>query len=91
MLSILLLYGCASIERGSKGVDRADGRDEKVTVKPRKEREFTEIRSAYDLESLLLPVLQYNNLSLSFDFFPRSGGGIGVSRLIRSMKLEGLL
>jgi len=28
---------------------------------------------------------------LSFDFFPRSGGGIGVSRLIRSMKLEGLL
>jgi len=28
---------------------------------------------------------------LEFDFFPRSGGGIGVSRLIRSMKMEGLL
>lgn len=28
---------------------------------------------------------------LSHDFFPRSGGGIGISRLIRSMKLEGLL
>ena len=28
---------------------------------------------------------------LNFDFFPRSGGGIGVTRLIRSMKLEGLM
>jgi len=28
---------------------------------------------------------------LSFDFFPRSGGGIGVTRLMRSMKLEGLI
>jgi aspartyl/asparaginyl-tRNA synthetase len=28
---------------------------------------------------------------LSFDFFPRSGGGIGVSRLMRSMEMEGLL
>jgi aspartyl/asparaginyl-tRNA synthetase len=28
---------------------------------------------------------------LNFDFFQRSGGGIGMTRLIRSMKLEGLL
>ena len=28
---------------------------------------------------------------LSFDFFERSGGGIGMTRLIRSMKLEGLV
>ena len=28
---------------------------------------------------------------LNFEFFPRSGGGIGVTRLIRSMKLEGLM
>lgn len=26
-----------------------------------------------------------------FDFFERSGGGIGVTRLIRSMKMEGLM
>jgi len=26
-----------------------------------------------------------------FDFFKRSGGGIGVTRLIRSMKMEGLI
>lgn len=26
-----------------------------------------------------------------FNFFPRSGGGIGMTRLIRSMKMEGLL
>lgn len=26
-----------------------------------------------------------------FDFFPRSGGGIGMTRLIRSMKLQGLM
>ena len=28
---------------------------------------------------------------LDFDFFKRSGGGIGMTRLIRSMKLEGLI
>ena len=28
---------------------------------------------------------------LDFNFFTRSGGGIGMTRLIRSMKLEGLL
>ena len=28
---------------------------------------------------------------LSFDFFERSGGGIGVTRLMKSMKLEGLI
>ena len=28
---------------------------------------------------------------LDFEFFPRSGGGIGVTRLIRSMKMEGLM
>ena len=28
---------------------------------------------------------------LNLEFFPRSGGGIGVTRLIRSMKMEGLL
>jgi aspartyl/asparaginyl-tRNA synthetase len=28
---------------------------------------------------------------LNFEFFPRSGGGIGMTRLIRSMKMEGLL
>ncbi len=28
---------------------------------------------------------------LDFDFIPRSGGGIGVTRLIRAMKLSGLL
>ena len=28
---------------------------------------------------------------LSFNFFPRSGGGIGMTRLMRSMKLEGLI
>ena len=28
---------------------------------------------------------------LNFDFFPRSGGGIGMTRLIRSMKMENLL
>jgi len=31
------------------------------------------------------------NEFFNFDFFPRSGGGIGMTRLIRSMKLEGLL
>ena len=28
---------------------------------------------------------------LNFDFFQRSGGGIGMTRLMRSMRLEGLL
>lgn len=28
---------------------------------------------------------------LSYDFFPRSVGGIGLTRLIRSLKKEGIL
>ena len=28
---------------------------------------------------------------LSFEFFPRSGGGIGVTRMIRAMELSGLI
>ena len=28
---------------------------------------------------------------LSLDFFPRSGGGIGVTRMIRAMKLSNLI
>jgi hypothetical protein len=28
---------------------------------------------------------------LKFDFFPRSGGGIGITRLISSMEKEGLI
>ena len=28
---------------------------------------------------------------LKFNFFPRSGGGIGVTRMIRAMKLSNLL
>tara|TARA_B100000780_G_C21044369_1_gene419233 strand:+ start:254 stop:1099 length:846 start_codon:yes stop_codon:yes gene_type:complete len=28
---------------------------------------------------------------LEFDFFPRSGGGIGVTRMVRAMKLSGIL
>ena len=28
---------------------------------------------------------------LNFDFFPRCGGGIGMTRLLRSMRMEGLL
>ena len=28
---------------------------------------------------------------LTFDFFPRSGGGIGVTRMIRAMKLSNLI
>lgn len=31
------------------------------------------------------------NEFLSLDFFPRSGGGIGITRLIRAMRLNGLL
>ena len=31
------------------------------------------------------------NEFLSKDFFPRSGGGIGVTRMIRAMRLSGLL
>jgi hypothetical protein len=28
---------------------------------------------------------------LKLDFFPRSGGGIGVTRMIRAMELSGLI
>ena len=28
---------------------------------------------------------------LSFKFFPRSGGGIGVTRMLRALKLSGLM
>jgi aspartyl/asparaginyl-tRNA synthetase len=36
-------------------------------------------------------VEQELEMFLSFDFFPRCGGGMGITRLIRAMKLSGLL
>lgn len=44
----------------------------------------------YELFGKERTVAELNDF-LDFEFFPRSGGGIGVTRLIRSMKMEGLL
>ena len=41
---------------------------------------FTEKRVMDELEKFL-----------SYDFFPRFGGGIGVNRMARALKLEGLI
>jgi len=90
MLSVFLFYSCASLNRGGRSVESAGG-SEAIGSRPRKEKEFSEIHSAYDLESLLLPVLQYNNLSLSFDFFPQftwNTNTVFLRYLNRAFKLE---
>jgi hypothetical protein len=67
----LLLFDCSGFEK--KTVTIAGGRDveEPSSQRPRRRGEFLEIENSYDLESLLLPVLRYNNLVLSFDFYPQ--------------------
>ena len=78
------------MNRGGRPVDSAGG-GEAIGTRPRREKEFSEIHSAYDLESLLLPVLQYNNLSLSFDFFPQftwNSNTVFLRYLARAFKLE---
>jgi len=70
ILAALLLYGCAGIEGILKP---GPERDTEITaaIKPRRQREFAQIQRHYDLESLLISILQYNNLALSFDYFPQ--------------------
>ena len=36
-------------------------------------------------------VMQELDKFLSYDFFPRFGGGIGVNRMARALKLEGII
>ena len=54
-------------------------------------RSFTnnkeKLLSLFGKERTMKEIRDYLNL----EFFPRSGGGIGMTRLIRSMKMEGLL
>lgn len=70
ILAALLFYGCAGIEGILKP---GPERDTEITaaVKPRRQREFAQIQRHYELESLLISILQYNNLALSFDYFPQ--------------------
>ena len=63
---------------------------------PDKMRERFETISNGEYASLLVDKFGkdrvYNELDefLSLDFIPRSGGGIGVTRLVRSMEMENL-
>jgi hypothetical protein len=68
----LLIIGCQGLDNTLKLTSEEEGSKSKPkSVRPRKKREFQEIRREYDLETLLLPVLQFNNLVLSFDYYPQ--------------------
>ena len=70
MVGVIAFVGCEGIESTLR-LGAAEDEEQVESLKPRKKKEFLEIREAYDLKSLLIPVLQYNNLVLSFDYFPQ--------------------
>jgi hypothetical protein len=70
LLCFSLFAGCQGFESARKRTPQ-DEESQPQPLRPRKKREFLEIERSYDLETLLIPVLQLNNLLLSFDYYPQ--------------------
>lgn len=81
----LLLHGIETIGSAERSVDAAEQRHAFYTIEDGKYAEklfelFGKDRVEEELEDFL-----------SFDFFPRSGGGLGIPRMIRAFELSGLI
>lgn len=81
----VLLWGMETIGSAQRSIDKEEMRSQFHTISESQYSEklfslFTRPRVEKELEEFL-----------EFDFFERSGGGIGMTRLIRAMKLSNLI
>jgi len=81
----VIIYGVETIGSAERSTDIEDMRHRFLTISDGQYAntlysQFTRERVIQELDEFL-----------KFKFFPRSGGGIGVTRLIKGMKLHGLL
>ena len=81
----VILHGVETIGSAERSTDKEEMRKQFLTISNGGYAnilfsQFTKERVSKELDDFL-----------KFDFFPRSGGGIGVTRMIRAMKLSNLL
>jgi aspartyl/asparaginyl-tRNA synthetase len=81
----VIMHGVETIGSAQRSTDKEEMRHQFMTISDGGYAntlfsQFTRERVLKELDDFL-----------EFDFFPRSGGGIGVTRMIRAMKLSGLL
>ena len=81
----VILHGVETIGSAQRSTDKEEMRSQFMTISDGGYAntlfsQFTRERVLKELDDFL-----------EFDFFPRSGGGIGVTRMIRAMKLSGIL
>ncbi len=62
-----VVYGCAPVQRVM--VKKSGAPEEAIVLDDTGKPAYREIQSSYDLRSILQPVIQYNNLVLSFDYY----------------------
>jgi hypothetical protein len=68
---MLAAAGCTGITTLSIKKDESAEEGAPRTLKAVKNQRYLRIERSYSMESLLLHVLQHNNLALSFDYFPQ--------------------
>lgn len=78
----VIIHGIETIGSAERSVDREEMKEQFNTISNGMYAEI--LFSGFGKER----VLKELNDFLAFDFFPRSGGGIGITRLIRGMKLQ---
>jgi aspartyl/asparaginyl-tRNA synthetase len=81
----VILHGVETIGSAQRSCDKEEMRRQFMTISDGAYSntlfsQFTRERVLKELDDFL-----------KFDFFPRSGGGIGVTRMIRAMKLSNIL
>lgn len=81
----VLLHGIETIGSAERSCDAEEQRNAFYTIEEGKYAE--KLFSLFGKENVEAELNEF----LSQKFFPRSGGGIGVTRMIRAMKLEGLM
>ena len=81
----VILHGVETIGSAQRSCDKEEMRRQFMTIS--NGAYSNTLFSQFTRERVLKELDDF----LEFDFFPRSGGGIGVTRMIRAMKLSGIL
>ena len=81
----VIVHGMETIGSAERSCDKEEMRRQFETIS---EGEYAQI--LYDKFTKERVTTELDEF-LKFDFFPRSGGGIGLTRLIRGMKMSGLM